>query len=55
MTKEFLTVKEVAMRLNLKERTVQQYCRDGIIGSSKSERMYLIPPESVDEYLKIRR
>jgi excisionase family DNA binding protein len=52
---EFLTVDEVAARLHLAKRTVQEYCRKGIIGSTKTERKFLIPPESVDEYLKIRR
>lgn len=53
--KDFLTVEEVAERLNLKPRTVQLLCSQGKIGSSRPGRKYLIPPESLDEYLKIRR
>jgi excisionase family DNA binding protein len=52
---EFLTVKEVAEKLNLSLRGVQALCRAGKIGSSRPGKAYLIPPESLDEYLQIRR
>lgn len=52
---DFLTTKEVAEKLNLKPRNVQYLCEQGKLGSSKPGRKYLIPKESLDEYLKIRR
>lgn len=53
--KGFLTVKEVASKLRCNERNVQRLCRKGILGFSKPGKIYLIPEESLDEYLKIRR
>lgn len=52
---KYLTVDEVAGILRVNVRTVQTYCRKGVIGATKTERNYLIPRESLDEYLKIRR
>lgn len=51
----FYTVKTVARKLNLSERGVQSLCKQGKLGHSKPGKAYLIPPESLDEYLKIRR
>lgn len=55
MAKEFYTVEEVAEKLRMSPRTVQLLCREGKIGASQPGRRYLIPVESLDEYLKIRR
>ena len=52
---KFLTVEEVAIELHLKPRTVQDLCHQGKLGYSKPGRRYLIPRESLDEYLQIRR
>jgi len=51
----FLTVKEVAEILRVSPRAVQQLCQDRKIGFTKIRKGYLIPRESLDEYLKIRR
>jgi excisionase family DNA binding protein len=52
---KFLTVEEFAKKVRASPRTVRKLCKDGVIGSSKPGRRYLIPVESLDEYLKIRR
>ena len=36
-------------------RTVQRWCREGRIGSQKVVGKYMIPVESLEEFLKIRR
>jgi excisionase family DNA binding protein len=51
----FLTVAEVAKKLRLSPRTVRGLCERGVLGSTQPGRKYLIPSESLDEYLKIRR
>ena len=55
MTGKYLTVEEVATTLRISRRAVQAMCRDGRIGSTMAGKRYLIPQESLDEYLKIRR
>lgn len=52
---DFLTVEEVADKIHTGKRNVQRLCRDGVIGSTRSGRRYLIPPESLDNYLNIVR
>ena len=52
---EFLTVDDVAKVLKLSPRGVQKLCASGKLGFSKPGRKYLIPRESLDEYLQIRR
>lgn len=52
---KFMTVAEVAKELRIAERTVRKLCQEGKIGASHPGLKYLIPPESLDEYLKIRR
>jgi excisionase family DNA binding protein len=52
---KFLTVEEVAKKIRASSRTVRKLCKDGVIGSTRPGRKYLIPAESLDEYLKIRR
>lgn len=52
---KFLTVEEVAKVLRFTVRGVQNMCRLGRIGAVRTGRRWLIPPESLDEYLKIRR
>jgi excisionase family DNA binding protein len=51
----YLMVEEVAKTLRISVRAMQQLCRDGKIGSTRTGKRYLIPQESLDEYLKIRR
>ena len=55
MTENYLTVEEVAETLRITRRAVQAMCRNGRIGSTNAGKRYLIPQESLDEYLKIRR
>lgn len=55
ITDEFMTVEEVAKTLRCSTRCVQALCSTGRIGSTKTGKRYLIPRESLDEYLKIRR
>jgi excisionase family DNA binding protein len=54
-SKKYMTVAEVAEELRLTPKGVQRLCRDKILGSSKPGKSYLIPRESLDEYLKIIR
>jgi len=54
MTK-YLTVAEVARKIRMSDRGVQGICRKGLIGATKAGKHWLIPQESLDEYLKIRR
>ena len=46
---------EVAAIMRMSPRNVQKLCRDGKLGSTRTGKSYLIPQESLDEYLKIRR
>jgi excisionase family DNA binding protein len=50
-----LTTDEVAEILHITSWHVSRLCRDGVIGSSRPGRRYLIPVESLEEYQKIRR
>lgn len=52
---KYFTVEEVAEILRISPRMVQSLCREGRLGSTKAGKRYLIPPESLDEYQKIRR
>jgi excisionase family DNA binding protein len=52
---EYLTTREASEILKITAWHVQRLCRDGVIGSSHPGRKYLIPVESLEEYLKIRR
>jgi excisionase family DNA binding protein len=51
---KFLTVAEVAGYIHVSERTVRDLCTKGKIGASHPGRKWLIPVESLFEYLKIR-
>lgn len=53
--KKYLTVQEVAEELNLTVKGVQRLCRVGTLGASRPGKSYLIPRESLDDYLKIVR
>ena len=53
--KPFMTVEEVAAVLRIKPRTVQAICNSGKIGATKTGRRWLIPKESLDDYLRIVR
>jgi excisionase family DNA binding protein len=52
---DFLTTEEVAGVLRVSPWHVSRLCRDKKIGFSHPGRRYLIPVESLEEYLKIRR
>jgi len=52
---DFLTIEEVAEKIRMSPRAVRQLCQDGKIGFTRPGKKYLIPVESLDEYLKIRR
>lgn len=51
---EYYTVDQVAEKLHISPRTVQGLCRTGKIGASQPGRRYLIPKESLDDYLNVR-
>ena len=51
----YYNTSEVADILRMSERNIQKLCRDGKLGSTRTGKSYLIPQESLDEYLKIRR
>lgn len=51
----FLTVEEAAKILNMSPKGVQRLCREKILGNSKPGKSFLIPPESLEEYLSIIR
>jgi excisionase family DNA binding protein len=50
-----LSVEQVAEILKIAPRTVQDLCRKGRLGGSRPGRRWLIPRESLEEYLKVRR
>ena len=55
--KKYLSVAEVAAETGYSVRTIRKLCKEGRIGSSQPERRgrYLIPRESLDEYMSVRR
>jgi excisionase family DNA binding protein len=52
---DYLTTDEAGEILHITPWHVSRLCRDGVIGCSHPGRRYLIPVESLEEYLKIRR
>ena len=52
---KYFTVEEVAEIMRMSVRNIQKLCREGKMGSTRTGKSYLIPSESIDEYLKIRR
>ena len=52
---EYYTVEEVAKKLRLTRRGVQNMCRMGRIGATRTGKLWLIPRESLDAYLRIVR
>lgn len=52
---KFMTVHEVAQELRLTDKGVQRLCREKILGASKPGKSFLIPRESLDDYLSIIR
>ena len=54
---QYLTAEEVAEKIRKKPRYVRYLCANGILGATKPRgaRAWLIPKESLDDYLKIVR
>jgi excisionase family DNA binding protein len=52
---KYYNVEEVAEIMRMSERNIQKLCREGKMGSTRTGKSYLIPQESLDEFLKIRR
>jgi excisionase family DNA binding protein len=52
---KYFTVEEVAEIMRMSVRNIQKLCNEGKLGSTRTGKSYLIPQESLDEYLKIRR
>lgn len=52
---DFLTADQVAKELCITTNAVARLCRDKKLGASHPGRKWLIPRESLDEYLQIRR
>lgn len=53
---KYYSVSEAAKKIpGATRRSVQRWCRDGLIGSQKVVGKYMIPEVSLEEFLKIRR
>jgi excisionase family DNA binding protein len=54
---QYYTVNEVAEKIRKKPRYVRYLCAQGVLGATKPReaRAWLIPKESLDDYLKIIR
>ncbi len=54
---QYLTTEEVAEKIRKNPRYVRYLCAHGILGATKPRgaRAWLIPKESLDDYLKIVR
>lgn len=51
MGNKYYTVKEVAELLQVTDRTVNSYCKEGIIKAHKLRRSYRIEEQDLNEYL----
>ncbi len=51
---EYLTIVEVANFLNLSEKTISRYCKDGSISCFKLERAVRIPRQSLFDFIDSR-
>ena len=52
MSKEFLTVKEVAEELHTTERTIRALIKSGSLKAKKVGTKYIVTMEAIREYLK---